>query len=237
MAFQLATYKPSDALTEVKAMIKSMPIDTADGGELQHKLVDQVCSLVWSAAPWWWTLGTMANVTVVAGQQDYAITVPDDFLYLARAVVTTADNQTDLEVVSILPSAITQTGVPSQAAVVAKVAYPTPDTLRISPKPPPGYAATANLTYKRQPPKITASNFGTAGAMVLPDIWYPVIKAGCLWKGYQYGDDNRAGTATTNSKGELEFTQQLGIFEALIEQMRIAEKTFLRYPGIPVSHG
>lgn len=238
MAWQAATYKPSDALSEAKAMIKSMPLDTADSGNLQYKLVDQACSLVWAAAPWWWTLGVMANISVVAATTDYAVTVPNDFLYLGRTVLQSgSDTQTDLEVVSILPSTITQVGVPSEVAIVSIAAYPVPDTLRVSPKPPTSYTGTLNLTYKRQPPKIVAGNFSSAGAMVLPDLYYPVIQAGVRYLAYLYADDNRAGTATVDQDGKTQYTQALGIFQAAIGEMRRSEKLFLRFPGVPASHG
>src|SRR5579859_125107 len=238
MPWQQATYKPSDAIVEAKAMIKSMPIDTAASSVLSYQIVDSVCSLVWAAAPWWWTLGTMGNVTILGGTQDYPVTVPSDFLYLARATVQSgSDTNTDLKVVSILPSSITQVGIPQQVSVVSVASYPVPDTLRVAPKPSNSYSATANLTYKRQPPKIAAGNFSTAGSMVLPDVYYPVIQAGVLWKACQYADDNRAGSATVDGEGKVQYTQQLGVFQAAIAEMRKAEKLFLEWPGTQVQHG
>lgn len=237
MPFQVATYKPSDALLEAKVFIKSMPLDTSDGGNLQYLMVDEIASLVWLAAPWWWTVGVMSNITLNAGTQDYAITVPTDFLYLARAVATYDSIQTELETVSVLPSSITQIGTPTQCAVMAVSVSTTPDTFRLSPTPPTSYSAVANLTYKRQPPKITVANFGTVGALVLPDCYFPVISAGVLWRAYQYADDNRAGTCTCDGQGKLEYTQQLGIFQGMLAEMRRNEKTFLKYPGAPSNHG
>jgi hypothetical protein len=214
-------------------MIKNMPITvTANSGNWQYQTVDYIASLMWTAAPWSWTLGQTTNVSIVAGTTDYTVTPPSDFLYLTRAYIADGNQINELKIVSSLPATGTQVGVPTQ------VFYDVPNTkVRVFPVPTTNYSGTLVMIYKKQPPKITNSNFSTAGAQIFPDCYFPVLQEGVLWMAYQYADDQRAGNATVNEEGKTQFTQQLGIFQAAIAEMRRSEKLPLNFPESPISHG
>lgn len=226
----MALYSPTDAVTFSKIMIKSMPIDTV--GSWRYYVTDFISSLLWTAAPWKWTLGTLSTINVIAATTDYAVTPPADFLYLNKANISDGNQTNELKIVSALPSTITQIGNPSQVAYLDAS-----NTVRVSPKPPTSYSQTLTMLYKKQPPKITASNYGTAGALVMPDCYYPVFNAGVQWMAYQYSDDNRAGGCTVDGEGKRQFTGQLGVFQGMIAEMRLAEKVTLDYPGVQNLHG
>jgi hypothetical protein len=227
----VAAYQPADAITHVKALIKSMAIDTADSGNLKYRLVDFVSSLVWTAAPWSWTLGEITAVTLVASTQDYTITDPADFLYLHMPEILDGDQINELKTVAFLPTNTSQTGNPSRIAHLT-------NKVRLFPTPRTNYAGkTLLLPYKKVPPKVTVSNYSTAGALVLPDAYFPVIEAGVQWLAYQYADDQRAGTATVDQDGKTQWTQQAGIFFGLINEMKRGEKLNLQYPGESITHG
>ncbi len=226
-----STYKPSDAIAWAKTMIKSMPIDVSvSTGNWQYQTVDYVASLLWNAAPWSWTIGTLSAVTVTAGTTDYSATAPSDLLYLNKAYITDGSLTNELKIVSAIPTPVTQIGNPTQVAYNANV-------IRVSPVPPAAYSKTLVMQYKKQPPKITSTNFGTAGTQVFMDCYFPVLQEGVLWQAYKYADDNRAGGCTVNEEGKRQYTGQLGIFMGGIAEMRLAEKLILDYPQVPEMHG
>lgn len=230
----MALYAPSDAILYAKSMIKSMPIDTGSAltNGVPYKLVDYVASLMWSAAPWKWTIGTLPTVSVVAATTDYSVTPPADFLYLNKAIISDGSTSNELRIVSALPATITQVGVPSQIAYLDAS-----NIVRVGPKPPTSYAQTLTMLYKKTPSKLISSNYGTAGAQIFPDAYFPVFQAGVLWHAYQYADDARAGGATVDGEGKRQYTGQLGIFQSMIAEMRMEEKLTLEYPGVPTTHG
>ncbi len=128
----MALYSPTDAISYSKIMVKSMPIDTT--GSWRYYATDFVASLLWTAAPWKWTIGTLNTINIVAGTTDYAVTPPSDFLYLNKANVSDGNLTNELKIVSALPATITQIGNPSQVAYLDAT-----NTVRISPKPPTSY--------------------------------------------------------------------------------------------------
>ena len=227
-------YSPQDAITYASTMIKSMPITvSANVGNWPYQTVDYVASLIWNAAPWKWTVGELPSVSVTASSgTDYAVSPPADFQYLVKANLTDGSLQNELRIVSALPSSQVQIGVPSQ------IAYRDDESLlRLAPKPPASFSQSLVMLYKKQPPKITSSNYATAGAQVFPDSWFPVLQAGVLWMSYQYADDQRAGGATVNEEGKCQYTGQLGVFQSLIAEMRRCERVIIDYPQVPVLHG
>ncbi len=226
----MAIYSPSDAVSYCKIMIKSMPIDTV--GSWRYFATDFISSLMWTAAPWRWTLDTLPTTTVVAATIDYPLVVPADFLYLNKANISDGSLTNELKIVASLPGTITQIGNPTQIAALTDLS-----DIRISPKPPTNYSQTLTMIYKKAPTKIDSSNYSTAGAQVFPDCYFPVYNAGVLWLAYQYADDQRAGGCTVDGEGKMQFTGQLGTFQGMIAEMRKAEKLTLDYPEKTVMHG
>jgi hypothetical protein len=221
----MANYAPRDALTFAKTMVKSMPVDDTT---VSYQILDYVSAIMWMAAPWRWTLGTLTQTPLVAGTVDYTVTIPADFAYLETAYLTDGNTSNSLYIDSYLPAA-------TSAGLVTKVAHipGSPDVLRVHPKPPASYTPTLVTLYKKLPTKITSSNYATAGTTGLPDQWFWVYQLGVLWLAYHYADDvQRAGLATLNSQGQVQYTGFLGGFQSGLDEMRKSEKLPMTPAGI-----
>lgn len=214
-----STYAPNTAFLVAKEYIKSMPIE-----RISSRVLDEVCSMIWMAAPWRWTLGSLPIVTLAANTQDYSIALPSDFLFVTEAYIASgSDIPRKLNVEPALPANVTIIGFPTKVTV-----FGTPGgagTLRVMPKPPSVTAGQQVVClYKKQAPKISDANAGTPGALQLDDEWFYVYQAGVLALAYQYADDPRAGSAQVDSSGRIVWNGQWGIFQAHLAQMRERER-------------
>lgn len=210
-----STHKPQEAIAYAKSFIKAMPIEP-----VAPQILDDVNQIMWTAAPWRWTLGSMPAVTLVSSTQDYTVSVPADFLYLTEAYLTDGSGSLrDLRVEPTLPTAVTNTGQVSRVALVGT-------TLRTSPKPgtQPSSAPQIISLYKKKAPIITANNMSTAGVHLFDDEWFWVFKEGVLWKAYQWADDGRAGGVTIAANGQAQFSGQRANFESALAFMKQNEK-------------
>lgn len=220
-----ATYTPKQALDFATSMIKGMILssDTA----VNAQICDYVLSAIWMAAPFRWTVGSYSAtpIAVTAGTSDYTVTAPSDYLSIEKAYIVTTDSINELTPVSILVPDVNVVGVPS------KIDYVAANTLRIHPKPSTGYSGQLYIIYKKKHPVINSGNLNTAGAIVIDDDWYWVFQLGVMWQAYMYADDQRAGTATVDAQGRIQYTGAYGAFRAGIETMKVAENATLDYPG------
>lgn len=218
----MATYIPQTAIDFVTSMVKGMPF-TVDVGTVS---ADRISKIVWTAAPWSWTLGSLdPAVSIVASTQDYTITKPADFYYLERSYLWDGNKEIDLNIEASLPTLVTTPGIPSRVALIAGVST----KLRFAPIPTKAYT-NVNL-YKKTYPAITSLNVATPGALILPDEWAWVYEQGMLWQAYLYADDRRAGEATISNDGKRQYTGQLGMFMAALQEMRESEKALIRSPS------
>ena len=229
-------YSPSAAIAYSKSFIKKMSLDTSSNANVCYQIADQVNSIMWFAAPFYWTLGqltsTVGNPVLTASAQDYGVTAPSDFLYLAKCYLTDGTNLNWLTPVAQLPSTGVQAGNPSQVAYLTTSAA----VVRFWPKPAVGEARSAVLQYKRSPSLVSSGNFASA-MFAFPDVYYPVYQAGVQHYAYHWADDQRAGTATVDENGKTTYTGALGQFMSLLWEMRRAEKLQVDYPGAPQAKG
>jgi hypothetical protein len=210
-----STYAPQRAFDYAKKYLKLMNLEV-----VAPTLLDDVNKIMWMAAPWRWTIGAMPTVSLIAAHQDYAITVPGDFLYLLNAYLS--DGVTaprPLRVEASLPTAVTLVGQPGRVAMSGAA-------FRLSPTPgtQPGTAPTLVSLYKKIAPIITAQNMNTAGVQVFDDEWFWVFQEGVNWRAYMYGDDQRAGSAQASADGKIQYTGQRAIFEGALQVMMKNEK-------------
>ncbi len=210
-----ATYTPYQAFDYCKIYIKAMPLE-----RVQSKILDYANKALWMAANWRWTVGTLTATTLLSSTQDYTITDPADFNYLIHSYI--ADGVAPvrhLEVVSALPAAVTINGNPDFIAHTTNLlrVSPNPGTLPVSP--------TRQILswYKKNPPNITPSNVGTAGVLLMDDAWFWVYSELVLYYAFKYAEDQRAGSANLSSEGKWQYTGQLAIANAAIEQMKQRE--------------
>lgn len=219
-----STFTPAQALQFVKKMLKDMPLETVDASVL-----DQIHKAIWMAAPWRWTIATLPAITI-SDAVDYVVpSPPTDFMYILKAYMTNGSVMRPLMPSSALPASGGELqGQPTQIAVSNN----SPLTLRIY---PPMSSVKAGETwelvvyFKRNAPQVTKANQNTAGILELPDEYFWVYNEGVLYKAYYYGDDARGGTATVTSQGQIQYTEQLGIFQSALTQMRTAEPLILEF--------
>jgi hypothetical protein len=220
----MASYVPQTAITYCGSILKGMPFST----DIGVKVADSITQMLWMAAPWRWTLGSIdPAITVVASTSDYTFTKPSDFLYLVRPYIWNGKQANALTVESYLAVTQGNLGLPARIAHIPG----SPDKLRLFPTPG-GDNTTRTLIslYKKNYTPITSLNISTAGALNIPDEWAHVFEAGCLWLAMVYGDDDRAGTCQTFGDGKRQYTGQHGTFQALLQEMRESEKSFLQEP-------
>lgn len=221
-----ATYAPADAFYFSKTMIKNMPLDT-----IQVRLLDDVSKIIWMAAPWRWTLGSLGTVNLSDNTQDYTLAIPSDYLYATQLYITNGlDAPRDLAIVGALPTNVGQIGQPGYATLTG-----TPGQngiLRVYPKPG-DITGTQSVygTYKKTSPVITVQNSYTGGTLVMDDEWFWVYEAGVLWLSYLYGDDSRAGGGSAEARAS-QVSGQKAIFESGLQQMKEREKLpIMNNPG------
>lgn len=222
-----STFRPIDAFDYVNAFVKFPNLEAARPG-----ILDDAAKFFWMAAPWRWTLGYLSALTVTASTSDYTLTDPADFLYIQPNSVYLSEGGSDvgryLEVVSQIHSTVKVIGgQPSQ------ISHPATDTYRIFPKPGTSVTSGTQIIgmYKKQCPVVNESTQYTAGRQVFDDEWFWVYRSIVLYFAYLYTDDQRAGGAQVDSKGNATFSGQRGIVEANIAIMKMREP--LLVPPVP----
>lgn len=222
-------YIPSDATDFATTMVKGMPF-----ADVRVRVADSVAKMIWMAAPWRWTVGSVdPNITLVNGQSDYAFTKPSDFLYLEKSYLWDSVKYTPLKIESHIPTTSGIAGVPSRIAFIATL-----DKLRVDPAPQLGSGTNVLVNlYKKTYTPITTSNISTAGVLAMPDEWTWVFETGILAAAWEFSDDDRAGTCTTTSDGKFQYTGQWARFWAGIQEMRNCEKLLLQWPGLDQQKG
>lgn len=212
-----ATKAPYDAFGYIKSFLKGMPLE-----QIGPEVLDEVNKIIWMAAPWRWTLGSLTAKSLVSNQQDYTITVPADFLYLWDGFISDGANvYRELTIEPTLPADVKVVGN------VSRLAYMGSNTFRTFPKPgtlPNSPTQQFILRYKKTAPVITNQTQYDSGFLVMDDEWFWAFCAGVLWKAYQWGDDQRAGSITVASNGSVQYTGQLGIFRDALRSMAEREK-------------
>lgn len=212
-----ATRQPADAFFYVKSFLKNMPLETVG-----PELLDEVNQILWMAAPWRWTLGSLPASTLASDTQDYTIVTPADFLFIFDGYVSDG--------AKVFRNLIFEPSLPSDVKVVgdtSRIAHVTANTYRVFPKPgtlPSSPARQMILRYKKTAPIITNQTQYTAGFLAMDDEWFWVFSAGVLWKSYQWGDDQRAGGVQMSANGQAQYTGQLAAFREGIKFMTEREK-------------
>lgn len=225
-----STKRPIEAFDYVKEMIKDMPLET-----IQPQILDDVSKIMWMYAPWRWTIGTLTPIPVVAGQIDYTVLDPPaDFLYLQKAYLSNGKGgKRDLLIEAVLPAAPSMKGQTTSVAYVPAVVSPAAAAkLRLF---PPMTSLDAGETwnivawYKKTSPIIKRSNANTPGVQIFDDEYFWVYEDGILARSYYYADDPRAGSATVTNDGKIQFSGQLGIFQASLVMMKEMEPVLTNF--------
>jgi hypothetical protein len=214
-----ATKKPNDAFDFAKKVLGNVTLE-----RVQYEILDQAIKMIWTGAPWRWSIGSLPVIQLQPSISDYSIDpLPSDFLYLHRAYMTTGkDAPRELRIVSSLPTNVVLYGLPSELSheIISGSNY-----VRVMPLPGSiGDSYRLVMQYKKQAPTISIANANTAGALVIDDEWFWVYQSAVLYLAFVYTNDERAGTAQVDvATGRAAFTGQRAIFEANLAMMRQRE--------------
>lgn len=213
------TYTPNEAFTYVDYMTKEMNLSN-----VRYQILDEACSRVWNAAAWPWTIGYLDTITLAASTVDYSISggFPADFGHIYSAILF--DNNKIYKPLAVVPVLPASPGRVGQTLSIAPIEAD--DEVRIYPEPPATLPTTTQkilLFYKKNPPKITSSNAGTA-CLVMDDRWFHVYKSAVLINAYKYVDDARGFDITRDDRGSTKLGGELAYFEYLIGEMKKSEE-------------
>lgn len=213
-----STHKLIEAWVWAKRFLRNMPLEDIQIDILQDALND-----LWMAAPWRWSLGAFAPITITANQSDQTISsMPTDFLYIVKASMTDGQVRRPLHPESFLSPNQTLGGPESN-----KIAFiaGTPNNFRLDPVPtvlPNANFWNLFVQYKKQAPILTPQNIRTAGTQVFDDEWFTTYKLGVLMYAYLWGDDQRGG-GVTYAEGKSQASGAVGTYLAWVERMKQSE--------------
>lgn len=225
-----ATFIPLDAWQYAFRFVSDSNL-----ASVQTMILQDAASRIWVAAPWRWSVGVLTAVPLTANTQNFTVTLPADFLRLEKPWLSNGIMDRSLIPVSSLPVSDLE-ALPNFVTIVAgspaKVWF---DTL-FGPITS-GETWNFRATYKKVSPDLTAS-VGTPGALVMDDDYFWVYREGVLYYAYKYADDSRAGGATVamtaNGGRQIQYSGQLAVFMAGIEEIRQKEELLWAPPGVPV---
>jgi hypothetical protein len=213
-------YSPQDAIDMAKAMNHKIPVVP-----IQVYCVNQINSMIWTAAPWLWTQAALTAITpLVDGTQDYAHLQTDlyriVYLRLARTDLSPVKYQELNQKNHLGIELERKAGIDgirnfSYEGAISKIRL--------------DYAASVGGTavlalqgeYQKTPTAITQATLTTA--LVQPDHYFNVFLSGVRWMFYQLADDPRAGTTQQSKLGQKVYTGQLGEFTSFLDAMKQAE--------------
>lgn len=212
------SYSWSDLTNRIKPLVRNIPV-----GDDWVMCCDMVNGAMYTAFPWKDSLQNIAAtlLPLVDGQQDYS--VPTNIfrptkLSLVRTDVTPnvhheIDVLDDLDAdpnprnfMSIRSGALQ--GGTGQFRLESAVAVPTGNTIEIQ------------GTFQINPNKVSK----LTDIVFWRDQYLNVAFAGLLYYAYLLADDERAGSAQTNTRGQIVYTGQYGVFMAALEQMKSSEQ-------------
>jgi len=226
-----STYKPSRALLKAESFLHHKPVTDEAAAILDH-----INKIIWMAAPWRWTLGSLPVVTLLADDQDFDIALPSDFLFVQSAELTDTDDlQKPLVIEPVVAPTHGCSGIPARIAVTG-----TPGStgqMDIYPKwgsTIPSPAPRIISLYKKTAPSVTQANMDTAGTLVMDDEWFWVYETGVMWQAFKFGNDLRAGSVTADNQS-VKYTGEYAAFIAALRWMAGREKLSINEMPTPAA--
>lgn len=207
---------PLAAYTSAFVMVKKPgPLD-----DLKVAILQDASSHLWHLAPWPWTIGAIASVALTHAQE-FAVTIPGDFLRLERVWVVDDVGAQPLTITGF-EQVQTIEGTPKSVAYVVNSG----DKLRLNAVYPTGNPNTPTIKslYKVKAPDLTTA-YVTPGALVMPDDYFYVYRSFVLYHAYKFADDPRAGTPTmaydpASGRTQMQYSGQLGVAMGEAEELR-----------------
>lgn len=228
------TFQVQTALDFAKQMIKDMPFE-----RVWTQVAQDSSNYIWNAAPWRWTIGSLAPITLTANAQEFTVaTPPSDFLRLEKCYEADGTTLNPIKPVSTIPGTANLTRPPNYVCISA-ITDSTPTTIRFEslyPTIPAGRTPKFWAWYKKTAPILTDA-LDTPGALIMDDDYYQVFTEWVLYYAYRYADDQRAGAAQVSVSPEgarqIVYTGQLGVARAALEELRQQELVIYAFPDTP----
>lgn len=213
----MAAYQWADAVAYTKPFVKNIPTAALD-----LPACDTLNAMIWRYWFWKWSMGSLTPIVAVDGTQDYTVANADFYrLWRARLTQTNVTPNVVIEkdVVGFLSPNLVASGGPWSIQAVSYNDALSKIRLDAAASVPTGVTWQIDGDYQKKPTKLTT----TATDIPFADLYFDVALEGLKWKYYQLADDPRAGTQTTDGKGNGGYTGQLGIFMGLLDGMARAE--------------
>lgn len=217
--------RPYDAVDYATKLVGNMDVD-----RLLPRLLDDVHKMFWMYANWRWSLGLLTPVTVTANTQDYAVTLPADFLYLVDVLQVDGKTTRHIKPTAIYPATGLLRG--GQISNVAVQTVNAQTVLRVDPTPGDIPASpTQHLVgvYKQLAPTIDLSTMYNSGALLIPDEYFWVFQEGVTWKALEWAQDPRAGEVKFQ-QGQAIYSGARAAFEAALQTCASQEKLYTPDP-------
>jgi hypothetical protein len=208
--------------SQVGELARNLGAKKVQVGTSDIVIAQLVATRMYTFHPWKFSLVELVSTIELSdGQQDYP--APGDIYRLTQCWVTVTNpgsvNQNiNLDVVGNLTPEMNPTGLYGNGSVmymtnsgVIRLARP----IQVSTTSNPAYL---NFEYQPQPQKVTSMDI----PLPFPDEYVQIAVEGYLYWLYKFGDDERAGT-TVKQGNSVEYTGQLAVFMALLQEMAGAE--------------
>lgn len=234
----MANYSPSDVLTICSGYIRQRSIAAAQ----TTILLDQVNSTIHTTLPWTWTLASITAITVADQTQDYTPVQTDIYRFIRIRINRTdvTPNQSNpLDLAEWIEPNLVERKSWNEFRCAAWI--PNLSLVRLDSAASISGTVTSTITgeYQKVPTKIVSGNLATA--FTSPDCYFELFCEGMLYRLYKYCDDERAGTVVIRKDGERQYTGQLGVFMAKLNEAKEAEDyangQAFRFPAEPLGMG
>jgi hypothetical protein len=192
-----------------------------------------VAARMYTYFPWQFSLIQFVNsIPLVPGQQDYP--APNDMYRLTQGWIHvvypgSVDQFYNLNVESTLTVDLNPTGFYGNGSVMFMKNFQLLRLANASQVVNQPQVSYLEGEYQPTPPKIT----DMGQYLPFPDEYAQIAVEGCLYWLYKFGDDERAGTMVKQGNA-IEYTGQLAVFEAQLQEMAGAEKVGGASPYSPI---
>lgn len=214
-----ATFTPQQSLDYAKRMIGNLPLDDT---EIKLRILNDAAMYLHLYAPWSWTVGQFASISLVEDQDDYTVSDPGNVMHLLRGDLMDPNGGRLQR--HIWP----RHGIPTDDSAKGPVSHmelTSATNIRLGPTPS-GFKVGSTLLvyYRKLPTTITDGNISTAATLDFPDEWHWVYNQLVLHQAKVFDAGKVDGVVRVDSQGRMEYTGDYAEREMALQYMRAREK-------------
>lgn len=214
-----ATYTPQQAFDYARRMIGNLPLEDS---EIKLAVLNDAAHYLHLYAPWSWTVGAFDPVTLVTGQDDYALVDPADVMHPLRGDVFDVNNERldrHLWPAHSLPADDSIKGRTANFELTSTT------NVRFFPTPSGEVANTkVRILYRKQLTEITEGNIGVAATLDFPDQWHWLYKQLVLFEARRFEQGTPNGSVQVATNGSVAYSGDYADREAMMMYMKAREK-------------